>query len=118
MDQLGLLSRFHGRDKFRENSIISVIFRRFFFTNLVLFKKTLYLPVVGNDILAYLLPNWSNQLLIHDLISHHPLISMCLSVIYGVRLFSFSYFQSYVSKVLDRKSKKTLHANVLLITLH
>jgi len=38
--------------------------------------KIFYLPVVGNNILDYLLPNCSNQLLIHDIISQHPLISM------------------------------------------
>jgi len=36
-----------------------------------------YLSIVENDILAYLLPSCSNQLLIHDIVSHHPVIFMC-----------------------------------------
>jgi len=37
-------------------------------TNLVLLMKIFYLPVFGSDILAYLLPNYCYQLLIHDVI--------------------------------------------------
>jgi len=44
--------------------------------NLVLFMKIFNLAVVRNDILAYLLPNCSDQLLIHDVISHYPLVSL------------------------------------------
>jgi len=38
--------------------------------------KILYLPVIGKDILAYLRRDCSNQLLIHDVNSHHPVIFM------------------------------------------
>jgi len=62
-------SRFHSRDIFRGigrhpwKTHSSVKFHDFpwISTNLVLFTKIFYLPVVRNDILAYLLPNYSNQ---------------------------------------------------------
>jgi len=80
-----------------------------------------YLCVVRNDILAYLLPNCTNQLLIPCVISHHPLISVRQSVVCGLWEFIYFHFHIFIrtrmllSKRVDRKTKKTLHANILLL---
>jgi len=76
-------------------------------TNFVLFAQIFYLPVVGNDTIAFLVPNCSSQLLIRDIISHHPVISMWQCVIDGVCYFHFHIFNyMLVSKVLDKKVQK------------
>jgi len=77
-------SQFHGRDIFCEiqccpwrahcsiKSHETLQFSVNFYPNLllfiyfILFMEMFYLAVVKNNILAYLLPNWRNQLLIHD----------------------------------------------------
>jgi len=56
--------------------------------------KILYLPVLENDILAYLLPKCSNQMLIHDIMW---LCVICVFVCFHI----FSCIS--LLKVLDRK---------------
>jgi len=115
-------SRFHGRD------ILCEIGRRpwkihtsmkcvkvhnipWISCNLV-YEDFLLSCIVKNNMLTYLLLNCSNQMLIHHIINHHPLILLC----HTLSSFIFIFFVFLIncmlmSKVLNKISK-TLHENI------
>jgi len=73
-------------------------------TNLVSFMQIFDLPVVGNNILAYLLPNCSNEMW-----SNHLHVTVC-----HMRS-SCIYILIFCNCMLVSKMPKTLHANILLL---
>jgi len=88
-----------------------------FLPHLVLFMNIFYLPVVRNDILAYLLPNCSNQLLMHDIISHHPVISNLHVPVYHMQsslIFIFVFLIVCWCQNARQKSKNVI-VNILLL---
>ena len=86
-----------------------------FSNNLVLVVKFFYLVVIRNNSLAYLCPNYSNHVLIRNVIAHHPVIYMWQCRMRSSFICIFVFLIVCLCQKCSTKNPDMLHANILLL---